>query len=87
MEIRGLLESIEDSEEVLAGFGFKDDLPGVAGVGALVESRHWRGNNELFDAEFLGRLNNFCVQFADVLDGRFFGFASQREFEQKTVGR
>ena len=81
MEVRGFIESIEESKEVLAGFGFKDDLPSVASIGALVESGHWRGDNELLNLQFSGILNNFCVQFSDVLDGRFFGFVRQRKFE------
>ena len=87
MEIWGFVERVKDREQILTGFGFEDDLPAVTGVSALVKGRHRRGDDELRNVLILGKLNNFCVQFADVLDGRFFGFVSQRKFEQKTVGR
>ena len=69
MEIWGFVERVEDREEVFAGFGFEDDLPAHAGVSALVEGRHRRGDDELLNVLILGKLSNFCVQFADVLDG------------------
>ena len=62
MKVRGLIERVEDGKKILAGFGFEDDLPGIAGISALMESGHWRGDNELLNAESAGRLNNFCVQ-------------------------
>ena len=62
-------------------------MPRVAGIGALVEGGHWRGDDELLNAVLAGRLNNFCVQFSDVLDSRFFSFVCQRKFEQKTIWR
>ena len=77
MKVRGFVERGEEGKEVLAGLGFEDDLPRVAGIGALMEGRHWWSNDELLDAVLVGRLNNFSVQFSDVLDGRFFSFVCQ----------
>ena len=83
MEVRGFVESVEDGEEILARLRFEDDLPANAGIGALMKSRHGRGDGDLLKLLFLDKLSNFSVQFSDVLDGRFFSFVSQRKFEQK----
>ena len=54
-------------------------LPGCRG-------RHRRGSRDLLKVLILDKLNNFFVQFLDVLDGGFFSFVDQRKFEQKAVG-
>ena len=87
MKVGGFVERVEEGKKVPTRFGLEDNLPAIAGIGALMEGRHWWSNDELLDAVLVGRLNNFSVQFSDVLDGRFFSFVRQRKFEQKTIGR
>ena len=73
----------------MARFGFDDELPSIAGAGALMEGGHWGANDDtiLGDSELFGSLNNFFIQSADVFDGSGFGFVCDGKFEQKTVGR
>ena len=71
----------EKGEKVFARFGFKDDLPAVASISALMKGWHRWGDGKLLDVLILDNLSNFSVQFSDVLDGRFFSFVCQRKFE------
>lgn len=57
-------------QDGVAGFGFKDDLPGVAAGGAFV-----KGGGRGRDDE-MGDLTEFLMVFSEVLDGGLFGFIS-----------
>ena len=69
MEFFGFIETIKDRDEVFARLGLYDELPGIAGVGAFVEGRHWRGESDLFYVVFFDDLVDLLEQFLCVFDG------------------
>ncbi len=51
-------------------------MPGIAGIAALMKSGHGRRGDNLGERLSMNGLNNFFMQFLDVLDGAAFGFVS-----------
>ena len=84
VEVGVCREGSDDIEEKLAFFGFDDELPVVAAVGAFVKSGHGWGDDDGLLRRFAPR--NDGSEGGDVFDAGVFGFVGEGEFEKEGIG-